>query len=278
MSTIPLKQGSSLSNAASDSAFQAIAEDYDRIFTYSQIGSIQRQQVWSAAKDVFHSGDRILEIGCGTGYDAVHFAQQGIAVVACDESAAMIDVARTRTKGEDCGPGISFEVCANENLHLLENSAAFDGAFSNFGSLNCSKDLRPIVTGLASKVRPGGHLLLCLIGPFCLWEFAWYVFQGQLSKALRRIRRSGASAKFGQKEIRVFYPSVRSLRKVFSPEFSLLRWQGIGVAVPPSYAESRFSYHSKALLRLARLDEKIQKLPIARSMGDHILLEFERRA
>jgi ubiquinone/menaquinone biosynthesis C-methylase UbiE len=273
MSTIPSKQTSSTS-----SAFHAIAEDYDRIFTYSQIGNIQRQQVWATTKDVFRPGERILEIGCGTGYDAVHLAQQGISVVACDESAAMIDVARARAKGESCGSGISFEVCANEHLYLLEQDGSFDGAFSNFGSLNCSKDLRPIVTGLAEKVRPGGRLLLCLIGPFCMWEFVWFLLQGQLSKALRRLQPQGASARFGQKEIRVYYPSVRTLRKIFSPEFSLLRWRGIGIAVPPSYAESWFGYHSKLLRKLAGLDEKIQRLPFVRSMGDHILLEFERRA
>ncbi len=275
MTTFPLPQNTSISDTSS--AFHEIAEDYDRIFTYSQIGSIQRHQVWSAVNNTFHSGDRILEIGCGTGYDAVHFAQQGISVVACDESSAMIRVARTRAKGEAYGSNISFEVCANEDLHLLNGYGTFDGVFSNFGSLNCSGDLRQVVAGLATKVRPGGRLQLCLIGPFCLWEFLWFLLQGKISKAVRRLRRDGATARLGQKEIRVFYPSVKTLRRIFSPEFSLVRWQGIGVAVPPSYAESSFGYRSKVLGILACLDKKIQRLPIMRSLGDHILLEFVRR-
>lgn len=276
MTTFPLPQNAPLASATSP-AFEEIAEDYDRIFTYSQIGGIQRQQVWSAIKDSFHPGDRILEIGCGTGYDAVHLAQQGISVVACDESSAMIQVARTRAKGESCGEKISFEICANEDLHLLPELGTFDGAFSNFGSLNCSQDLRRVVMGLAAKVRPGGRLQICLIGHFCLWELLWFLFRGKLSKALRRLHPQGATARFGRKEIRVFYPTVRTLRRTFAPEFSLVSWRGIGVAVPPSYAESCFRYRSRILNILSYLDKRIQKLPLLRAIGDHILLEFVRR-
>jgi ubiquinone/menaquinone biosynthesis C-methylase UbiE len=256
-------------------AFDAFAPAYDRIFTQSAIGILQRNQVWSAARKVFHPGERILELGCGTGHDAVAFSHMGLSVVACDASPAMIAAAQQRALREGRAQ-ISFEVCANEALHQLDFEDSFDGAFSNFASLNCSSDLKAVVAGLAEKVRPGGKLLLCLFGSLCLWEVVWFLLHRNFRKAFRRFPREGAPARIGEQTVRVCYPSVRKLRKIFSPEFSLLRWQGIGVAVPPSYTEDFFHHRPRLLSLLARADEHLLRMPGARAMGDHILLEFVR--
>lgn len=276
MTVLSLQQQNSFAQV-SGAAFNAVAEDYDRIFTYSQIGNLQRSQVWSVADKLFSSGDCILELGCGTGYDAVHMAKQGVSVVACDESPAMINVARTRARGETYEGAVSFEICANEYLDLICKGQLFDGAFSNFGSLNCSEDLHSVVAGLAQKVRPGGRVLICMINRYCLWEVFWFLFRGQFSKAVRRLRRQGSTARFGRKEICVFYPSVARLRKIFASEFRLAQWQGIGVIVPPSYTESIFGYRSRTLRFLGWLDEKIRRCLFVRSFGDHILMEFVRK-
>ena len=44
--------------------------------------------------ELFHAGERILDIGCGTGEDAAHFAARGVQVHATDASPAMVQVAR----------------------------------------------------------------------------------------------------------------------------------------------------------------------------------------
>jgi ubiquinone/menaquinone biosynthesis C-methylase UbiE len=259
-------------------AFDAVAPAYDRIFTQSTIGILQRNQVWSVAREIFHPGDRILELGCGTGSDAVALSRLGASVVACDASPQMIAIAKQRAWEMGHSTHISFAVCANEDLHKIAVDGEFDGVFSNFASLNCSRDLKAVVAGLAGKVRPGGKLLLCLFGRFCLWEVAWFLSKGDAKKAFRRFCGSGASARVGGQEIQVCYPSVRRLKKIFSPEFSLTGWQGIGVTVPPSYAESFFHGRPRLLSLLARLDEKLRRMPGARAIGDHILLEFVRSA
>lgn len=258
-------------------AFNAIADEYDRVFTYSQIGHMQRQQVWRVLDRTFTSGQRVLELGCGTGFDAAHLAKRGVSVVACDESPAMVKVARTRARGEGCGDKLSFQVCANEELMFLREGEVFDGAFSNFGSLNCSADLPLVVEALTDKVRPGGRVILCMINRFCLWEMFWYLLKGNVAKAFRRIRKQGATAQFGRAKIQVFYPSLAKLRRIFAPHFDLVGSQGIGVAVPPSYVENIFVYQSKSLKLLGVIDRLVQRLPVARTLGDHILLEFVRK-
>jgi ubiquinone/menaquinone biosynthesis C-methylase UbiE len=84
---------SSLPTDATRSPFDAVADSYDQGFTFSKIGQAQRAAVWKELSRAFRSGDRVLEIGCGTGIDACFLAERGVSVVACDSSAAMIRIA-----------------------------------------------------------------------------------------------------------------------------------------------------------------------------------------
>ena len=76
--------------------FDAIADEYDAVFTHSLIGRAQRESVWREIDRLFRPGQRVLEINCGTGVDALHLAARGVQVVACDASAGMVAVARRR--------------------------------------------------------------------------------------------------------------------------------------------------------------------------------------
>jgi ubiquinone/menaquinone biosynthesis C-methylase UbiE len=78
------------------SPFDSIAGQYDATFTSSTIGQVQREPVWDELKKTFHRGDRILDIGCGTGVDARFLAERGIDVVACDSSTRMLRIAEQR--------------------------------------------------------------------------------------------------------------------------------------------------------------------------------------
>ena len=66
------------------------------------IGRAQRNLVWRDIDALFHAGERILDIGCGTGEDAAHFAARGVHVYATDASPAMVRVARERGSRPRC--------------------------------------------------------------------------------------------------------------------------------------------------------------------------------
>jgi hypothetical protein len=77
--------------------------------------------------------------------------------------------------------------------------------------------------------------------------------------------------------VSVRYPSVRKLADIFVPGFRLTKMQGIGITLPPSYLEHWAQKFPLVLKRLASLDRRIGCLPLVRSMGDCVLLQFERR-
>jgi len=252
-----------------------MAREYDETFTRSLIGRAQRDAVWSVLIKAFQTGDHILELNCGTGEDALFLARNSIAVTACDASEQMIQIASTRLRAEAPDAPVQFLLLPTERVSQLQSATMFDGAFSNFSGLNCVANLKQTVDDLATRLPPNAPLLICLSTRFCLWEMFWFALHGRFRKAFRRC--SGhATAKVGEYSVDVYYPTLRSLKKLFSPSFTLRSCMGVGVAVPPSYVETWIRRHPKLMTPLRAIDKFISTLPGFRVLGDHMLLHFER--
>ncbi len=256
-------------------AFDSVAEQYDGIFTHSLIGLAQRQAVWTVASRTFQRGDHILELNCGTGEDALFFARLGFSVFACDASEKMISVATRRRRVEAPGSRVRFEVLPTEYIGDALLFGPFDGIFSNFSGLNCVADIAAVGRQLATLVEPGGRFLLCVWNRVCLWEILWFLTRGKTGRIFRRWKeRSTASP--GRLAVEVQYPTVRKLRKLFSPFFILRSCWGIGITVPPSYLEPLVRRYPWILARLRAIDALVSGWPLFRGIGDHVLLCFER--
>lgn len=253
-------------------AFDALADTYDAIFTESHIGKAQRAQVWAEMDRIFQPGQRILEINCGTGVDALHLAQRGVKVMTCDVSPWMVAVARERVERAGLLDSVAVRVLATEDVGELQSEAPFDGALSNFSGLNCVEDITAVARRLAGLLRPGAKALLCVFGRWCLWEMLWYAAHANFGKTFRRIRPAAARTCLGL----VHYPSVVEIEQRFAPYFHLLRRRGIGVAVPPSYLEPWVRGFPSALQLAAKADSWLGRIAGIRDLADHVLLTFER--
>jgi len=258
--------------------FDSVAARYDDIFTSSKIGKAQRESVWSELAKTFHAGERVLEIGCGTGVDACFLAVRSVRVVACDSSPQMIAIAERRVRENGLQRLVQPILLRAEDIATLPTDGMFDGAFSNFGAINCIEDLKSLSRVLYERLKPGAKLLVCGLGPYCVWEIAWYLTRGQPRKAFRRLRSGNATRILSGTPLRVYYPTARSLERTFAPEFCLKSVKGVGVLVPPSYLES-WANRFPGLLRLAiKADSGIERCPGLRELADHILFNLERRA
>jgi ubiquinone/menaquinone biosynthesis C-methylase UbiE len=257
--------------------FDAIAAAYDDTFSNSSIGRLQRELVWLEADRVFRTGQHLLEINCGTGIDALHFASRGLKVLACDSASTMVEVARRRLNASAFPHAVDVRCLAIEQLGTLEPERPYNGIFSNFAGLNCLSDLNSVVRDVARLVTPGGKVVLCLFGQICVWEIFFYALRGDFRKAFRRFRRYGAVAVLApDSQVVVHYPSVRELRRMFSPYFRLERWRGVGISVPPSYLEGLAVAFPRFLRLAAGIDARFGRCPGFRALADHVVLTFER--
>ena len=242
-------------------AFDDMASQYDRLWTRSTVGRLQREAVWRHIGPLFKPGQRVLDLGCGTGEDALTLMGAGLHVRAIDASLGMVTIARDR--------GVDASILPIEDCGVLDGR--FDAVLSDFGALNCVDNLRALREPLARLVRPGGYLTICIIGGFCLWETVWALLRAHPRKAFRRWRGSAISS-LG---FRVFYPSRRDLTAAFSPQFRLLNWRGIGLSVPPSYVTG---LSDRFVRKLDSFDRRVAHWPVLRGLSDHRLFVFRRKS
>jgi SAM-dependent methyltransferase len=256
-------------------AFDSLASEYDDMFTYSSIGRVQRRAVMQYAVKVFRPESRLLELNCGTGEDALHFANLGLSVTACDASAAMVMQARRKAAKQDVSGRLQFHVQTTEKIGELLFDQQFGGVFSNFSGLNCVRDLADVGRALAPLLLPRSPVLLCVSTRYCVWEIFYYLLRGDLTRALRRCRGSHQKD-FGGVTVPLYYPTSRAIEQSFSSSFRIVSIRGVGITVPPSYLESWMVNNPRLLGWLDGIDSAIRTWPFARTFGDHMLLHFER--
>jgi SAM-dependent methyltransferase len=257
--------------------FDRLATTYDRDFTESLIGRAQRNAVWKEMLKVFHPQDNILELNCGTGEDAFFMASYGISVFACDASQQMILRAEQRLHHKSQSLPVVFCHLSTERIAELSPYRRFDGVFSNFSGLNCIEDLKPVATALSSLLHHNNRLLLCFSTRYCWSEFLYYTLRGEFRKAVRRWGGRTTAVLDGV-PLTIYYPTVREICRSFAPHLRLSEQIGIGVAIPPSYMEPQIRSYPVLFRVLCKLEAMLARLPILRSIGDHVLLCFEKVA
>ena len=82
-------------------------------------------------------GQKVLELNCGTGVDAIWMAKKGQSVLATDISGSMIQITGAKAEKYGLDKQISSRVCSFDNIASLKGAGPFNLVFSNFGGLNC---------------------------------------------------------------------------------------------------------------------------------------------
>jgi SAM-dependent methyltransferase len=110
--------------------------------------------VWGFAREAVEllapqAGERILDIGCGTGQLTREIANSGAHVTGIDRSPEMIAGARRNF------PDVEF--AAADAVTLPFQNGSFDAVFSN-AALHWVRDAAAAAAGIAGALRPGGRL------------------------------------------------------------------------------------------------------------------------
>jgi SAM-dependent methyltransferase len=249
-------------------AFDAESRVYDQGFGRNPVGLVFRHVFQERLRVLFQPGSRVLDLGCGTGEDAVFLAGRGVRVHAIDPAPGMIE--RTRGKAREAGlplPALVAEVREAEEVGGLPGP--FDGAFSNFGALNCA-DLARVGEGLAAVLRPGAPVILSFMGPSPL--------PGTLNRLLtgRGERRGSRNPRVAGIDVPTRYPTPGEVRGLLGPAFLWRDAFALGVLLPdPSHAPW-VQEHPQSFGFLAAVEGRVRRWPPLRDLGDHVVLEGTR--
>jgi trans-aconitate methyltransferase len=110
--------------------------------------------VWTLAADLIEllaprAGERVLDLGCGTGHLTAKIAGRGASVVGIDASAEMVRQARANY------PGLEFRV---GDATSFEVEKPVDAVFSN-ATLHWVTDAGAAAGRIARALRPGGRFV-----------------------------------------------------------------------------------------------------------------------
>jgi trans-aconitate methyltransferase len=95
------------------------------------------------------AGERILDLGCGTGALTAEIAERGVEVLGVDRSGEMISQARGKF------PALRFEAADARELRF---KAEFDAVFSN-AVLHWIPQAEQVISGVAHALKPGGRFV-----------------------------------------------------------------------------------------------------------------------
>jgi SAM-dependent methyltransferase len=280
-------------------AYDAIAAGYDEQLRGDDW---MRRALHAHYARVFRPGQYVLDVGCGTGIDALFLARAGIHVLGVDASPEMIAQLRSKLSGSELAARVEARVLriedigrlAKETRHRAEvnpsrkedvarmgqalgpvDSGPFDGIISAFASLSSLPDLAGFARDAAALVQPGGRVILHLLNRFSLWEWLGYLAHHDGQSA----RRVGHQTKRdfvigGQAVTHSLYFARDAYARFFRPDFVLRDTYSLGALRPPHTVKR---IPRSIVSTLEQLDLYAGRLPLLRDAGRFFVLDLERR-
>lgn len=271
MHAIPGPPQPGLSSPKAALGYDAIARGYD---AQVQGDDWMRRVLHAHYARVFKAEDRVLDVGCGTGIDAIYLAQRGVRVTAIDIAPQMIAQLREKVEHAAEGSRIEARVLSVEDVRQLRGEP-FHGLISAFAGLSAVDDLRRFSDDAAELVRPEGRLILHLLNRFSLWEWLGYVSRRDWSAARQVGRLREREFQIGGQRVRHrLYFAHEVYRQIFAGRFRLRAAYGLGALRPP-HTVRRIPVAVTS--KLEWLDVRTGSWPLVRDAGRFFVLELERR-
>jgi ubiquinone/menaquinone biosynthesis C-methylase UbiE len=258
-------------------AFTKQSKIFDAIYNGDKIIQYKRQRIRDHILNYARPNDFMLELNCGTGEDALFFAQRGFRVHATDISSGMLDELKKKVKHIRSESRISIEQCSFAGLEVLQEKQTFNYIYSNFGGLNCTEELGAVLHSFENLLATGGVVTLVIISKFCLWE-SLLLFRGRFKTAFRRFfARKGRRAHVEGSFFKCWYYSPSFIKQQLQDKYELLSLEGLCTIVPPSYIEN-FAERYPVLFRFltARENKLKTKWPWNR-IGDYFIISFRKK-
>jgi ubiquinone/menaquinone biosynthesis C-methylase UbiE len=258
-------------------AFDSVAADYDGSRGNNDLIQDMRRETWRWLDATFAPGSRLIDLGCGTGLDAVRMAKLGHFVTATDWSPQMVSRTKDRAERERVTERVTALTVGAHELHLLDAAALYDGMYSNLGPLNCVPDLADVSRECARLLKPGGALVFTVIGRVCPWEIAHYLRRRRWARAAVRFARDIVPVSMNNHTIWTRYYGPREFYRAFKPNFALEHFRGVCLFAPPPYLTSVRDKYPHLYEWLWHMDRRMSGALLLRGMGDHFLIVMRKK-
>lgn len=137
--------------------YNTFAKEFSAIHDVGENSNRYNREVFYGYIDFISPGTKVLDLGCGDGFDLLHYQELGATVSGLDASEEMLAIARFRLPNADIRCGL-FSATGFDD-------AMFDAVLSKY-SVQTTNDIEPVYREVRRVLKPGGTLLLLVTHPF----------------------------------------------------------------------------------------------------------------
>lgn len=140
--------------------YDKFAETFSKIHNVGRNSNSYNRRIFYRLIDFVKPGVKLLDLGCGDGFDLLHYREMGAEVYGLDASKKLVEIAKRRLPDADIRVGL-FEDIPFKNCY-------FDIVFSKY-AIQTSKDIESIFEEISRVLKPTGVLMYMAAHPFRLY-------------------------------------------------------------------------------------------------------------
>ena len=232
-----------------------------------------RDEHLAVVRGLVDANTALLDIGCGTGEEAIALAQEGYNILGIDISPAMVWQAQAKAAANGLRREAMFKVLPAGRLGTLDERGPFQGAYASLGTLNTEPDLPGFVHGLHDLLAPGAPFVATVMGRHCLSEILRNLRRFRPGETLKRSSNWAESrAGTGGVTAPVKFYTPDEFAAVFEPDFIVEQVWAFPLWLPPVHLYEVYRARQAHFNRLEGLERRMRSWPGLRSWGDHFLM------
>jgi ubiquinone/menaquinone biosynthesis C-methylase UbiE len=259
-------------------AFDSAAEEYDFTISNNYINTWIRKKTIKELLKYVSPEHRLLEIGCGTGQEAVEISRYVKTIIATDVSKKMIELLSLKVRAKKLESKIiPVRLAASEIDKISEMfpDIKINGCYSFNGPLNCEPKIRTFVKHLWKILEPPGYFVCSIRNTICATEEISHIFSLQLDKLSPR-KHQPIMVSVGGMDIPAFYYTPSIFVNIFKPYFKVEKIIGLPTFLPPAYLNDYYVRLRQYTSLLEKIDDLLSPHFPFNRFGDQNLFVFKK--
>jgi len=259
-------------------AFDSASEEYDFTIRKNFINMWIRKRSIEELLAYAKPEDVLLEVGCGTGAEAMEIARHVAGVVATDISPRMIELVRQKAIARRLDSRVrTIQLAASQ---ICEAQRILPGgttrlAYSFNGALNCEPSIDQFPSALERVLEHGGYFVCSIRNNLCLSEALIHGLFLQFDRMAPR-KKQPIMVSVGGQDIPSYYYSPSAFARLFKPLFRVKRTIGLPALLPPAYLSDAYFRARKVLSFMERIESVAGGTFPLNQFGDQTLFVFQK--
>jgi len=232
-----------------------------------------RQEHLEIVRALLPQGAAVLDIGCGTGEEALALVREGYSVLGVDISAAMVRQAQTKAAAYGLRRGLVFRTMPAGKLSTLDERGPFAGAYASLGTLNSEPNLAGVAMALHELLEPNAPFVATVMNRRC-WFERWHAWKRLRPRDVLARPATWTETRAGASDVsapvRFYFPD--EFAQAFAPYFTVERVLAFPLLMPPVHLHELYRTRQAHFQKLEARERAWRGRRGLRNMGDHFLM------